>query len=404
MQVIKITASFVLAACVAALPQTASDLFTRQAALRDNSTVAVKPDGKIDLPRLVAGASKAPTVLPPKIPQMPTAQSGATDDQVKKLMAAIKKNSAVPANLQKRQEKVTKKLNVPATLRNPEIEQGLSVEAFKKSAYFARKANEAYDKVYMNQYTAVYKNKQATYSNPTCNTFLFQTTNWWYNPDVCAAYCEMIPNCMSYDVFFERDPLTDPSSDCPNPPSVTSSVCRFYSAPISLELATDAEPKIGDFQVVRAGVNGYMKKFPVVSPYLPNFRGEVQKGGLDNRIATGEGHLVGPEFAKYNKFVILHTSVLTEVGFFLAENCLKIFNTIPGAQSFDTFPILVGGDPKSLPTPGAGGRYNGQACIIFSEKGWPDLLYNDVGQFGLDAATGKEAFFSHSPVYHFDKL
>ena len=43
-----------------------------------------------------------------------------------------------------------------------------------------------------------------------------------YDTEKCAAKCNAINGCMSFNLYFERDPSLEPAAGCPNPPSVTN--------------------------------------------------------------------------------------------------------------------------------------------------------------------------------------
>ncbi|OLN96834.1 hypothetical protein CCHL11_02302 [Colletotrichum chlorophyti] len=83
-----------------------------------------------------------------------------------------------------------------------------------------------------------------------------------YNPAQCAADCAQISGCLSFNIFFERDPSLDPASACPNPPSTTVIKCSFWGVAIGPSTATNNGQNRNDFHVVIAGSNGYQLSAP----------------------------------------------------------------------------------------------------------------------------------------------
>ncbi|THX00725.1 hypothetical protein D6D13_09354 [Aureobasidium pullulans] len=81
-----------------------------------------------------------------------------------------------------------------------------------------------------------------------------------YNPDVCAAECLKRTGCLSFNIFFERNPIVDPSpagGNCPQPDSQTALKCTFWGVPIEKESAVNVGQYRNDYHVVISGSNGY---------------------------------------------------------------------------------------------------------------------------------------------------
>jgi hypothetical protein len=54
-------------------------------------------------------------------------------------------------------------------------------------------------------------------------------------------------------IDFERDPLVEPASGCPNPNATTTIKCVFWGNEIDANLATNFGERREDFQVLIAG-------------------------------------------------------------------------------------------------------------------------------------------------------
>lgn len=83
------------------------------------------------------------------------------------------------------------------------------------------------------------------------------TTLETYNSTACAAKCDAMNGCISFNLYFERDPTVEPGSDCDNPASTTMIKCVFWGGPISSENALNTGQWRDQFQVAIAGSNGY---------------------------------------------------------------------------------------------------------------------------------------------------
>lgn len=94
-----------------------------------------------------------------------------------------------------------------------------------------------------------------------------------YHTEKCALFCNDLPTCSSFNIYFERSPMQDPSikDGCPNPESTTHIKCVLWRS----ELTKDSAINIGEireeFEVVIAGSNLYNKQAGVLE--VPNFNG-----------------------------------------------------------------------------------------------------------------------------------
>ncbi|KAH0348540.1 glycoside hydrolase, partial [Aureobasidium melanogenum] len=88
--------------------------------------------------------------------------------------------------------------------------------------------------------------------------YLGYTTLSSYDTQKCASKCNAINGCMSFNLYFERDPSVDPGTGCSNPSSVTMIKCVFWGGPVSSSNANNYGQWRNQFQVAIAGSNGYM--------------------------------------------------------------------------------------------------------------------------------------------------
>ncbi|RYN83952.1 hypothetical protein AA0117_g713 [Alternaria alternata] len=81
-----------------------------------------------------------------------------------------------------------------------------------------------------------------------------------YDPKKCADFCDSEKFCLGFNIFFERDPTTDPAVGCDQNPLPTTNIkCSIYGYPVAKASATNQGQYRGDFHVVITGSNGYSK-------------------------------------------------------------------------------------------------------------------------------------------------
>ncbi|KAL1877865.1 hypothetical protein Daus18300_002218 [Diaporthe australafricana] len=82
-----------------------------------------------------------------------------------------------------------------------------------------------------------------------------------YDTEECAIFCDDLPTCASFNLYFERDPIYVPntSAGCPNPPSTTNINCVLWSSRLEPDAAINFGEIREDFQVVITGSNLYNK-------------------------------------------------------------------------------------------------------------------------------------------------
>lgn len=104
-------------------------------------------------------------------------------------------------------------------------------------------------------YTNVFSNLQASSST---NSYLGFTTLNSYDTAACGKMCDSTNGCISFNIFFERDPACVPTTDYPNPPSTNVIKCVLWGSPVTAGNTNNAGQYQQQFQVVIAGSNGYV--------------------------------------------------------------------------------------------------------------------------------------------------
>jgi hypothetical protein len=108
-----------------------------------------------------------------------------------------------------------------------------------------------------------------------------------YDVQSCAAYCNSVSTCLSFNVFYERDPTLNPSYDntCPNPVAGVAIKCSLWGVPASKAAASNFGQYRSQFQVVITGSNGYNLVNPTAAS-VPSFSPADVLAGAINNAAT----------------------------------------------------------------------------------------------------------------------
>lgn len=105
--------------------------------------------------------------------------------------------------------------------------------------------------------TSLYKSTFVNWDGSTHqNGYLGLHTISEYDPKICEAKCNEKEGCVSFNLFFERNPMYKPTPDCPNPPSHTNIKCTLWGFPIAAGSAVNKGQYREQFRVVIAGSNG----------------------------------------------------------------------------------------------------------------------------------------------------
>ncbi|KAL2289932.1 hypothetical protein FJTKL_01211 [Diaporthe vaccinii] len=82
-----------------------------------------------------------------------------------------------------------------------------------------------------------------------------------YDTDECARFCNDMPKCASFNLYFERDPVYEPNmtAGCPNPPSTTNINCVLWHSHLYADEFINFGVTRENFQVIITGSNIYNK-------------------------------------------------------------------------------------------------------------------------------------------------
>ena len=141
---------------------------------------------------------------------------------------------------------------------------------------FAQKAPATVPSVGNTVYKQVFRDLNAATS---AQSYLGLRTLESYDVQTCAAFCDCNELCTAFNIFVERDPSLNPSTnastaptvwgrDCPNPPSMTTFKCTLWGSSIDASTATNKGETREQFQVVITGSDGY-DRTDVATPSAP---------------------------------------------------------------------------------------------------------------------------------------
>lgn len=116
-------------------------------------------------------------------------------------------------------------------------------------------------------YTTIFTNlPAASKTNTYIGLYLLQT----YDVSACAAKCNEVSSCNSFNLYIERDPSVNPTKNdstaptvwgyfCPDPASMTNFKCALWGDGIYNSTATNVGQTREDFEVVIVGSNAFVK-------------------------------------------------------------------------------------------------------------------------------------------------
>lgn len=127
-------------------------------------------------------------------------------------------------------------------------------EAFRRDASIASVASRASTPP---GYFQNFKNLDAANSAMNYLGYTVVNTGKGYDVDYCAAKCNAKPGCLSFNIYFERDPTVEPGANCPDPEAFANIKCSFWGTGLDATTANNKGQWREKFEVVIAGSNAY---------------------------------------------------------------------------------------------------------------------------------------------------
>ncbi|THW31870.1 hypothetical protein D6D17_07261 [Aureobasidium pullulans] len=203
-----------------------------------------------------------------------------------------------------------------------------------------------------------------------------------YDVAKAANDCRAIKGCKSFNIFFERDPLQDPSATC-TPGSTNVIKASFWSVPLSKPVATNKGQYRNKFQVVIAGSNAY--NLIDCAPEIPDWTKEIYNGCTINAPATScdKSYSGTPNDA--------YLTMSTFSGDFVPERCQSACDAVTDGDSSKSKPCNFVTSWAYL----LDGVYQYQVCAFYERYFAPSYCTNTGGQ----TVNGKKDSVGYSYSY-----
>ncbi|KAJ4418303.1 hypothetical protein N0V85_001503 [Neurospora sp. IMI 360204] len=175
------------------------------------------------------------------------------------------------------------------TFNGPQVSNPDTPEAFTSYADFATAATDATKAANVPSGYAVVPNFVNLKAVAKDKSYITYTSSklTTYDPKKCAAICDTLAGCTSFNIYYERVPLEiskakqvpDAALGCPGNADATSATlikCAFYGMPLVATSATEVYQFQGKaFKVVYAGSTAFTKS---AGPSVDGFQGPITFG------------------------------------------------------------------------------------------------------------------------------
>lgn len=142
-------------------------------------------------------------------------------------------------------------------------------------------------------YTETFVDLNASVS---ANTYLGLQTFQSYDVNLCAEYCNNKTLCTGFNIFVERDPSLNPSTNCIQPASITNYKCTLWGSGVDTASATNYGDYRGEFHVVITGSDGFEKTNNTTPPSQPGWQPPQQCGGDGSKAHNHPSTCMGVSF------------------------------------------------------------------------------------------------------------
>jgi hypothetical protein len=258
-------------------------------------------------------------------------------------------------------------------------------DAFKNDATIASvatNANAAPAGYYQN-----FKNFHA--ANSAMNYMGYTVVETGYDVDYCAAKCDAKDGCLSFNIYFERDPTVEPGPDCPDPEAFANIKCSFWGTGLDLSTANNVGQWREKFWVAIGGSNAYTSY---------KLGGPVD--GWSGPQALGTKALNAPLYDCENKWSYLGYKLL-QAGSVDPRLCASAcdaqtkFNKEHPAAA-DPYSCNGFGSYILTKTNSTGSYQQGQMCTFYTAY-WDAKYASNTGS--SDPSIGAKYTYSHSAFY-----
>lgn len=153
-----------------------------------------------------------------------------------------------------------------------------------------------------------------------------------YDTFACQQHCDEAVGCVAFNIYAERDPSQNPTSQCPNPSSVTNIVCALWGSSVTESQATNSGQYRDDFHVVITASNAYNKVNP---PAIPDWVGPTEFGCAIEAPLSAQGYYT---YMGYESFPYDDT----------VTHCADACTARTGCKFFNSYVLSLNGQPQNL--------------------------------------------------------
>jgi hypothetical protein len=268
-----------------------------------------------------------------------------------------------------------------------------SAAAFRADAKIASVANTA--NASPSGYYQTFRNEKAANSAMNYLGYSVVPEGKGYDVDWCAAKCTSKAGCLGFNIFFERDPKSEPGPTCEDPAAFANIKCSFWGTALDLSTAKNKGQWRARFEVAIAGSNAYTS-YKLGGPVT----------GWSGPQDLGTKAMNAPLWDCTNTWSYLGYKLL-QAGSVDPRLCATACDTQSEVNS-QYPPLDAQGNPKPPVTCNAFGSYiltktnatgsyqHGQMCTFYTAY-W-DAKYA-VNTGGFDGAANTQYTFSYSTFY-----
>ncbi|GME43160.1 carbohydrate-binding-like protein [Neofusicoccum parvum] len=260
-----------------------------------------------------------------------------------------------------------------------------SYDNFKDSSIIAGVANGASTP---SGYFNNFKNLKA--ANSAYAYMGYMVSQNGYDVDTCAQKCTDMEGCLSFNIYFERDPTVEPGTGCENPAAFANIKCSFWGSALDDTTAVNDGQWRDQFHVGIAGSNAYTsdKVGPSISGWNDPLRLNNAAMNAPLRDCAGTWTYMGYKFFNDGPFDVEKCAAACD-----AQTAYNIAHPpsdgyVPLCAAFGTYLLTK--------TTSSGSVVQGQMCTMYTSA-W-DAQYA-VNTVSYDDSIGAKYTYSYSFFY-----
>ena len=261
-----------------------------------------------------------------------------------------------------------------------------SPEAFKADANIAKAAINAPTPA---GYYQNFKNKPA--ANSAMNYLGYSViTSGKYDVQYCANKCDAKAGCLSFNIYFERDPVVGPNADlCPKPDGALRVKCSYWGTGLDEKTLTNPGQWRAKFWVGIAGSNAYT-----------SYKMDGPVAGWTGPQKLGNAAINAPLYDCENKWSYLGYKLL-QAGSVDPNLCAAACDAQTAYNAAhptatDPYPCNAFGSYILTKTNSTGSFQAGQMCTLYTAN-WDAKFASNTG--ASDPSIGATYSYSHSTFY-----